>query len=757
MDSGRLHKLLDEGLQVAAARITGNPTCPARPGQVQLAHDILQAMIGQDGTPGHVAGAAPTGVGKGLAVALPLFLMVAEAGHRGVVSTESKALQAQLIDKDYPLVAGVVKDLTGVQVSYAVHKGFANYVCAAATEATAAELLGLDDRAPRGKHARISEVDLRGLAEQLSGHACTPGAQVEVDGRLVEGQALAELTAWALNESLADGLGDRSLFEGVGTDGLWSHVSVSPDECVGGDCPLIDICPAQRAREQAGQADVVVTNHALLALQAANGVPVVFNNTKLGLFHHLAVDEAHSLPQIVRSSGSSQISARRVGMLTRQVNDLVGSSAGMRNARADLVVEAGHRLATAIDMALGGFMLGRGDVARYDTDKHPLARLQDAIEDWVAQAKALLPKESRVSSMKARVRIKRANAGLSSLAEDLADSADPDREVARWVEADRDGALALRVSPVDVSAQIAGNLFSVKVEESEEDKAVREALGDPPPKMPLSVSMVSATMSPGFGFEAGVRARVVEYASPFDQAYGDSLLYVPKVTTDAELARIASRNGTRWRFDVSRHPDWAAERIVELVRANGGRALILASTRRAGELYADVLRAAHTEHAVFSQWDGLDPRRLVEQWRADMTSVLVGTRSLWTGVDAAGETCSLVIVDRAPRNPANVVDDARSELLAHRQNLDKWTADRAVYVADAALLLEQAAGRLIRRVDDAGMVAVMDPRLMKATPISYPEQTRVAYMRALRRFSARTNNLDAALGFLSGRRDQLAA
>lgn len=770
MDTAERHSQLDEALRIATARITGDPNCPPRPGQVKLAHDVLTAMIGSpiDG-PGHMLGCAPTGVGKSVGAGLPLFLMAANDGDRGVVSTESKALQAQLVGKDYPLIAQVVKDMTGVDVTFAIHKGFSNYGCALAAEQTGSDLAKVCGvtiekktarKGRRGDLATADDVDALAivLTELLDDPARSANldSPVDIDGKPVEGRLLAELARWVLTEAATEGDGDRSDYPGNSSEKLWQHVSVNPDECIGDSCPLYDICCAQKARREAQEAAIVVTNHTLLALQASLAVPVVLSNNKLGLFNHLVVDEAHTLPQITRSTGAKQVSARRIGMVAKQINDLVGSNMSMRNARADLVVESGRRLAKSVDMNLASFLLGRGDTAKYELDRHPLGRLLDAIDEWCTQGKAVLPKEDSTSSMRAKLKIRRAAGGLESLAKDAAESNDPDRDFARWVEQERDGTVSLRFSPVDVAPAIAANLFSAKVSQN----SGPEEPADPDDisfgRMPLSVSMMSATLPAGFPFDSGVRARVQDYESPFDDAYAHSMLYVPKVVEQPELARIANRNGSRWKFDVKLHPAWAVDRIIDLVRANGGRALVLASTRSAGELYADALRASGTRHTIYSQWDGMDPRQVVNAWRSDMTSVLVGTRSLMTGVDAAGDTCSLVIIDRAPRNPGNVVDDARAELLMNRQDVDKWSADRQVYVSDAALLLEQAAGRLIRRVNDAGMVAVLDPRLMKATPVSYPEQTRAVFMRALRRFAHRTNNLDSALEFLSNRRDLAA-
>jgi ATP-dependent DNA helicase DinG len=211
-------------------------------------------------------------------------------------------------------------------------------------------------------------------------------------------------------------------------------------------------------------------------------------------------------------------------------------------------------------------------------------------------------------------------------------------------------------------------------------------------------------------------------------------------------------------MDTGLHTAWAAGHMLALIEASGGSALVLSATAAAGRGYVDALRERFAGRLnVYSQWDGATASAVVGRWREDRTSVLVGTRSLMTGTDAPGQTCRLVVVDRIPRAAANPVDDARTEDLVERLSIDRWAADRLVYVSDAALLLEQAVGRLVRRIDDHGLVAVLDPRLLKVGPLSYPGPTRKAYLDALGAFGVRTPRLERATGYLSGLRQADAA
>nr|WP_227993842.1 helicase C-terminal domain-containing protein [Pseudactinotalea sp. HY160] len=185
-----------------------------------------------------------------------------------------------------------------------------------------------------------------------------------------------------------------------------------------------------------------------------------------------------------------------------------------------------------------------------------------------------------------------------------------------------------------------------------------------------------------------------------------------------------------------------------LIEAAGGRAIVLSATSSAGRFYVEALRRrSRGRWQVHSQWDGRGKEHTTRAWRADETSVLVGTRSYMTGVDAPGRTCSLVIVDRVPRGAANVVDDARVDVLA--QDMNEFRARDQVYAVDAAQLLEQAAGRLIRSTSDRGVVAVLDPRLLKKQPVSYPGSTRSIYMGALEHFTSRTARLSVATDYLN--------
>ena len=152
-------------------------------------------------------------------------------------------------------------------------------------------------------------------------------------------------TSWALSggvdrHSYPEPLGERD----------WGNASVSTNECVGLDsCPFAEQCRPAEAREIAAEAQIIVTNHSMLAVQAANDAPVVIGNQRLGQFDHVIVDEAHALPSIVRNQGAVEISGRKITNLMYVLRGLMSEQATKTEKN---LLDDGDRLAHALDLHL---------------------------------------------------------------------------------------------------------------------------------------------------------------------------------------------------------------------------------------------------------------------------------------------------------------------------------------------------------------------------------------------------------------------
>lgn len=722
-----------------AVRIaTGLPEAAPRHGQALLGDDIAAAA---DPLGGHVAGIAPTGVGKSM-VALSIAAVGAvDYGERWIISTESIGLQSQYSDKDGPVISEASEKTLGQPVVVEVLKGWSNYSCIMKARQTAMQM---------GVKIPSSESAVVNVADAVARAKLRP--QVEVDGFSYDSSRMQPLVDWAIRQHSNESLhGDRGSFLGQATDFEWASVSVSPQECLGeAMCPLAAMCKPLASRERVAAADIVITNHSMLAVQAATGAPVVIGSAKLGPFHGIIVDEAHALPSIVRSQGQAQVSGRRVQSIMRSVSGILDD----RESRTHRWMEDGKGLVDYVDEELTAATAGESaETVKIAEDTDPLAQSGDVLVEWLRRGAKAVSASTKSAEMSLLIRGKRVVSEIDNLVRDIGSVREHFVGTARWMEparrqtpteraARREWASA-QSAPVQVGGMINRNLWNEVTKDEEDEEVLR----------PLTVACLSATLPEGFARDVGMVITPKHYPSPFDQAYGNSMLYVPRAVDSADIEALSAPN--RWNpsrmgFDTGKHAEWAAAIAVKLIDANQGSALVLSATVKNGKLYAERAR----EHArgrwnVYSQWDGENVRVITSRWREDKSSVMVGTRSLMTGVDAPGETNTLVIVDRAPRSGSNPVDDARVEMLT--SIYDRNTADRFVYVSDATLLLEQAVGRLIRSMSDSGLAAILDPRMLNVGPFKYQKPVRTAYQKAFERFTNKTSNLEQAVNFLNAR------
>jgi ATP-dependent DNA helicase DinG len=263
--------------------------------------------------------------------------------------------------------------------------------------------------------------------------------------------------------------------------------------------------------------------------------------------------------------------------------------------------------------------------------------------------------------------------------------------------------------------------------------AVSATLGGEPPFAAVAAQLgLQPTFEPGnwvgrddegrLTSNAGRGYRAVQTPSSFDWRQ-QGLLYVGRDMPDPGRQRAA------WL-------DEAGDRLCHLVNAAGGRALVLCTSHSNVGHFTDVLRS-RTTHEILAQGD-TETGRLARAFLDDETSVLVGTRSFWGGIDAAGIGCVLVVIDKipfpVPDDPLHVARRTR----AHERGVDPFLA---VDIPAAALVLAQGAGRLIRRRSDRGVVAVFDSRLANR-----PYKTQLlAAMPAFRR----SVSIEEACAFLS--------
>lgn len=741
-----LHDQLDAVLSAAISLITDGAHDQPRPFQAKLSHKILSAMIASRSTlpvvaDTQVASISPTGSGKSVAYLSAAMLMAATGNGRSIISTESLMLQDQIMTKDAPVVAEAVGEVTGYTPTVALLKGWSNYVChrdvasnSSAVFETDHEVssLAMDTLAAwMGDHPTLPVASSLSALVKLAKSGDTSSwrprssaakASVTIDKRTFSARSAVSLLAWA-------GTGDdKRHYTGNTDDDVWSLVSTSSGDCSGAKkCEFADQCVPLLAREATAAADIIVTNHAYLAVQAATGAPILLGNSKIGVIDHLVLDEAHGITSIVRAAAAAKLGRRPWSAMVSRVERIVDDPA---------LTADGKALADVIENAISAHLSGSHDVT-LGPDDHPIGPgLIDQMTRWMTAAARAVPKHSDTWPAKTQRAYFRAKSALGSMNKVIADSEQSEENLARWIDARR---CELNIAPVMVADKMVGSLYQVTEEGEGEEPDVRH----------LSVASVSATLPASFCWDTGLRVPITRYDSPFIAEFGASVLYIPAPDPTQFPALGGPAGGGKFRMDTNLHHQWAIAHVIELVRANHGSALILTASKSHGQDFVTHLESAGLGFPIFSQWGDLSTPDAVEAWKSHDHSVIVGTRSLMTGVDAPGNTNTLVIIDRVPRSAPNALDDARAAVLMRDGGVNKWTAAEKIYASDACLLLEQAAGRLIRRHGDTGVVAILDPRLLKRMPFAYNPSTVDRYLLSVKGFAQRTTSLEEVTTWMS--------
>ncbi|WP_236794906.1 ATP-dependent DNA helicase [Amycolatopsis sp. GM8] len=622
-----------------------------RHGQVQMAEAVGRSLR----TGEHLAVQAGTGTGKSLAYLVPAIRHAIVKDTTVVVSTATIALQRQLVDRDLPRLAKALKKPLGREPTFAILKGRRNYLC----------LHRLDSGAPE-------EPEDPGLFDPFA------------VSRL--GKEVGRLREWASDTET----GDRDeLVPGV-TEQAWRQVSVSAKECLGvSRCPIGTDCFAEQARAQAGRADVVVTNHALLAIDALQGYQVLPE-------HDLViVDEAHELVDRVTSVATGELTASAVAIAVRRCGKLIDADI------ADRLQEASEGLAMIIEDLPAG---------RMDTLPKPVGGAVTAVRDGAHACITALGSERKEDVTDATAR-KLARSQLEEVhdtAVRLLEAFDEDTAHQRdvvWLSSDRYGMSnrppSLHVAPLSVAGLLRERVFgtattvltSATLTLGGAFDTLARQWGLPPAQTKVEKAPGTATDKAPPADDDVVKWTGLDVGSPFDHRR-NGILYV------AKHLPAPGRDGLQ--------PSTLDE-IAELIDAAGGRALGLFSSMRAAKQATEQLRE-RVKHPILCQGDD-STSLLVSKFAEDTRTCLFGTLSLWQGVDVPGPSLQLVIVDRIPfPRPDDPVSSARQRAVEARGGNGFLT----VAATHAALLLAQGTGRLHRSVADKGVVAVLDSRLATA-------------------------------------------
>ena len=617
-----------------------------RDAQVQMSRAVAQTLD----RGGRLLVEAGTGVGKSLAYLLPLALWTQRSGRRAVVATHTVTLQEQLADRDLP----ALRQFLPTTPQTAILKGRQHYLSLRRWERFLA--------APtRGAHGAV---DLDAVRFKL------------------------KLLCWLAQTQT----GDKSELRLAGGDEqLWQRVQSETEDCLGAACAnwRDARCFMVAARRNAAQADLVVTNHALLLADAAREGQV------LGAYSALVVDEAHHLEESATNQlGSTLRAADVLGVVDRLGEPEHAPGEGTLPAALASAHEATQRIFGDVKGFLiehfgsdgaANAVLGLRDEVR--NDERFQATVQraawHALRAYRSAATALLEaRGSRPFQHELLPQPDRMDDELALSAQALQDAADVVQRVllapaegrVAWLELRAEQA-ELHDAPIDVSHALRSTVFD-RVEAG---------------------VLTSATLSVAGSFDyvrartgIGEQAEELILDSPFD-FLAQALSVLPSGIPP---------------YDDPAYDQALADLVADVAVRLRGRVLVLFTGYSPLKRVHALLQSRMTNVGIAVLGQGLDGtrRQVLASFLSNPQTVLLGTSTFWEGVDVPGDALSCVVIAKLPFPvPTDPLVQARAQLVA-----DPFAQ---LALPEAVLRLKQGFGRLIRHGDDRGAVVLCDARL----------------------------------------------
>jgi ATP-dependent DNA helicase DinG len=654
-----------------------------REAQEQMIREVNDTFDGER----HLMIEAGTGTGKSLGYLVPSLYYGIRQDKKVLVSTHTINLQEQIRDRDVPLL----QDIFPVPFRAAVLKGRNHYLC------------------------------LRKFEQKVEG--------AEFDSAKEERIIAAQMIVWLTETQHGD---DEELhLGGRGGGDFWRSVSSDADSCLNRSCPWFKTCFYHRAKHNANQADVVITNHSLLFTD------VKAEHRLLPSYKHLVIDEAHHFEEVAskhlgievgyaafanqlawlyKDSRNGQLPSLRAKLSRAegtQAEQALEWQQAIEGMYPDFVKvrEAWETLAALLfDLACSrNDASGDGgqNVLRIRNDDLPrgweqLMGIEDnlhislggilrKLERWLSEWKdvqELLDIQSLVTDIGGTVKeLNRQRDALRFFIK----RTDPD--YVYWLEASpfyKLKSLQLVSVPTDVSPLLQQYFFEAKD----------------------SVVMTSATLSVDRTFDYtcqqlgldpendAERLRTVQLPSPFNYRE-QALVCIPR-----DFPGIKGAGGEAYFVDR------LIRSLEEVAAATNGRMLVLFTSYKMLKLVYTELKERLAPHGIEVLGQGLDSgsrTKLTRMFQSGGASVLLGTSSFWEGVDIPGEALSCLAIVRLPFQPPNhPVAEAKSEKLKklNRNPFMKLSVPQAV------IRFKQGFGRLVRTAKDRGIVILYDTRVI---------------------------------------------
>ncbi|MEO6908389.1 MAG: ATP-dependent DNA helicase [Abditibacteriaceae bacterium] len=637
-----------------------------RPQQQAMAREVTDAIETQS----HLMVEAGTGTGKSYAYLVPFILWALHENKRVLISTHTKTLQQQLVEKDLPFLQRLFEERLGLNFNFALCLGTQNYIC------------------PR----RLAKYDSVGLfAAPDEAHELE---NIQEYARHTKEGHLLDLPFEPRNQ-------------------LWSQINRESDLCLGKGCSLYEKSFYYMARNKQENAQILVSNHHLLFAHLAAGGNEA--GVILPRFDAVVVDEAHQIEEVATAYLGDEISNYSVGKLLNRLlpsgnvrNVLSGSKLrGQKNLEeqfAGAVIAAKEANGRFFDNLLMTMHLSEdATMTRRLTSPLPLA---NDLSEPLGQLELLLMRFKRMveDDDDGSARELEGYAGRCGTLKSTLDVLlhQKQKDWVYWMQLQQrslgsSGAprIALCGAPIDIGDALNEMLFS-KIKPVVMASATLTTAGTFD-YLQNRLGLKSQPLN-GESSKDGVTPQTALHTtilgSPFDYAK-QALVYLP--------SRMPNPTNGNDSYDIA-----AAQAAAEILPLQKGGAFVLCTSHRSVQQIANSLTEILPSSFTVMRQGEASRSRLLENFQTEKHPVLVGTTSFWQGIDIPGQTLSCVIIVKLPfASPRDPMVEARTEFLEKNGK----NGFMEYQVPQAVMMFRQGFGRLIRSATDHGIVAILDPRV----------------------------------------------
>jgi len=644
------------------------PSFEYRIQQVEMLRATTQALSEHR----HLIVEAGTGIGKSMAYLIPAAIWSKENNQRVVISTNTINLQDQLINKDIP---DLIKSI-GIDLRASVLKGRANYICPHKFEAL------------RRKGPDTSE----------------------------EMRVIGKILIWLQDTKTGDKA--EININGPNENRIWFKLSAADELCTTDNCLKLSggTCPFYKAKLAALSSHMIIVNHALLLADVATG------NRVLPPYDYLIIDEAHHIEDATTRALSYQINQKEIRRILRELGSTnTGSLSWVLKLSKDSVLPNEYAvisnlvnkivdLSFQFDNKIKAFFESLNTFLREIREGNPIGKyahqeritastrtqpawlnIEIAWEETQRTLDSLILTIGKTAQFIAELiekfpeEIESTYISLTTIYKQLKEINDqlnnfifnPDESMVYWLEASpKTSQIMLQAAPIHIGSLMQRYIWYEK----------------------SSVIITSATLTTSSGFDY-IRERLNAFeaeelmlGSPFDYETS-TLLYLVN-----DIPEPVDRTGFQRAIQTG---------LIDLCKETNGKILALFTSydqlKKTSRAISPTLSKLGI--SIYEQGEGASPHVLVQNFRSDKQSILLGTKSFWEGVDIPGEALSVLVIIRLPFDvPSDPIVSARSE-----------TFDDPFYqysLPEAILRFKQGFGRLIRSQSDRGVVVIFDRRVL---------------------------------------------